>query len=487
MSDSPTTVFRRLVRDHMQAAPSVMPLGASCTDVVRRMVDERVSAAVIVDGAQQVRGILTEQDITRRIACRNIRDQRIDEVMTAPVLTIDEDDYLYEAVGFMRRHGLRHMPVAGAEGRLSGMLYLHDALAVAAQGLVAHIDDLTHEASFDGLQAVKRAQAKLAHDLLLEHVPAPEIQQLISGLNNDIYRRVLKLCLAEMAAEGWGPPPVAFACLVMGSGGRGESLLFPDQDNGFILADYPDSEHARVDHYFIDLALRMTARLDTVGLPLCRGGVMAINPVWRKTLPQWRQQIDIWLNRRHEVMLQLCDVFFDFRCVYGEAGLAHALRAHVTERCQRQPGFLKDLFGVQAEHRAAIGRFNRLKTERDDPAHKGKINLKHAGTLPLAEAVRLMALQHGVPVTGTLARIEALHSQGRINRNSADYLHDAFTFITGLQLRKQVGDFMRGDKVNNFVDPASLTERETDQLKRSFRAINEFRATLRAELTGDIW
>ena len=31
----------------------------------------------------------------------------------------------------------------------------------------------------------------------------------------------------------------------MGSGGRGESYLFPDQDNGFILADYPDAEHTR--------------------------------------------------------------------------------------------------------------------------------------------------------------------------------------------------------------------------------------------------
>jgi hypothetical protein len=45
--------------------------------------------------------------------------------------------------------------------------------------------------------------------------------------------------------------------------------------------------------------------------------------------------------------------------------------------------------------------FNRLLTERDDPAHKGQINLKYSGTLPLAEAVRLLALRHGNAATNT--------------------------------------------------------------------------------------
>ncbi|MSO89125.1 MAG: hypothetical protein EXQ89_04035 [Rhodospirillaceae bacterium] len=50
-----------------------------------------------------------------------------------------------------------------------------------------------------------------------------------------------------MQDRGRSPPPVALSLIVMGSGGRGESFLFPDQDNGIIIADYPDDAHDRID------------------------------------------------------------------------------------------------------------------------------------------------------------------------------------------------------------------------------------------------
>ena len=65
------------------------------------------------------------------------------------------------------------------------------------------------------------------------------------------------------------------------------------------------------------------------------------------------------------------------------------------------------MFGVQADHRAGLGWFGRLLTERDDPEHKGQLNLKYAGTLPLAEAVRLVALRNmESAATSTLARLD---------------------------------------------------------------------------------
>jgi len=318
-------------------------------------------------------------------------------------------------------------------------------------------------------------------------VPAPEIQSLISWLNNDIGRRVLAQNVAALAADGWGEPPVAFSAIVMGSGGRGESLLFPDQDNGFVLADYPDEAHGRIDPYFIELAARMTTQLDSLGFPLCRGGVMAINPVWRKTKSQWQAQVGGWISRRNEVALQLCDVLFDFQSFYGETGLAEDLRHVILRLCQANPGFLRDMFGVQADHRAGLGWFGRLLTERADPAHRGKVNLKYAGTLPLAEAIRLLALRRGIAATGTLARIDALAEVGELDRDTRDHLRGAFDHVTGLQLRQQVADFQAGRPIGNFVDPEELTARERDLLKRGFRAINAFRDRLKAELTGEVF
>jgi signal-transduction protein with cAMP-binding, CBS, and nucleotidyltransferase domain len=112
-----------------------------------------------------------------------------------------------------------------------------------------------------------------------------------------------------------GQPPVPFALIFMGSGGRGESGLAPDQDHGLVLADYPDSEHRAVDLWFRSFSQRVTQALAELGFPLCRGGVMATNPLWRKSLPQWRAQLSYWMRRRNPAVLRSADIFFDFRGV----------------------------------------------------------------------------------------------------------------------------------------------------------------------------
>ncbi len=441
-------------------------------------------SAVVVDADGAIQGIVTEQDVTRRIAFRVDPGAPIETVMSAPVKTIAERDYLYHAIAHMRRARLRHMPVVDDAGRVVGLIALHEALAATSTRLVDLIDRLTHEESLAGLKEVKAAQVEVAEALFADNVPAAEIQTLLSDINIDIYRRVIALALSEMAEAGWGTPPAAFAAIVMGSGGRGESFLFPDQDNGFVIADYPDAEHGRIDAFFIELALRMTRTLDTLGIPLCRGNVMATNPVWRKTLSQWRKQINIWIARRSDVALRLADIFFDFRHAYGEAGLVRALRAHVVEALPANAGFLREMYSLQADHRVALGWFGRLRTERA-PDRVGRcIDLKYAGTLPLVEGVRLLALRHGVAATPTLARIAALSETGALDANEEDYLTGAFHLMTDFLLRQQIEDFRAGRKVGNRVPVRALSRRERDMLVAHLAAIDAFRDRLRHELTG---
>src|SRR5690606_3020669 len=179
-----------------------------------------------------------------------------------------------------------------------GRLDLIEALRAASERRIGQIDRLANEPSVEGLAHTKAAQIALAAELLADHVPAPEIQGLITEINLDIHRAVLEASIDELAADGWGPPPLPFTLLVLGSGGRGENFLHPDQDNGFILADYPDEEHGRIDPWFIALAERFTRQLDAVGFPFCKGNVMATNPLWRKSAPQWRHQFGLWAVRR---------------------------------------------------------------------------------------------------------------------------------------------------------------------------------------------
>jgi len=471
----------------MRDVPMAVPQGTPLSDATQGMEAANASSATVTDSDGRPVGIITEQDITRRAAFKLDGGAPVDNAMTAPVSIIQDDEYLYYAIARMRRRGLRHMPVVDAKRRLCGILNLHDALAAASETLMGQIDILTRDESLDGLKLIKAAQVELAHQLLSEKLPATEIQALLTHINNDIYRRIVNLGISDMDFDGFGPAPANFSVIVMGSGGRGENFLFPDQDNGFILEDYPDDRHTEIDAWFIELGERMTQGLDAVGLPLCNGFVMATNPVWRKTVSQWKDQIRLWSQKRGVTALRLCDIFFDFRAVWGGHDMATELRRFVTKTAGGNHAFLSEMHADDIEHKVALGWFGRLLTDKDSKDHKGQINLKHTGTLPLVEAMRLLSLREGIEEISTLGRMDALMNKGVLAHDEHDYLVGAYRHISHMLLRQQVADFNAGRKVTNFVDPKSLSRRERDMLVDGFKAIRTLRGRIRSEFTGEIF
>jgi CBS domain-containing protein len=471
----------------MGAPPVIADPDTRCAELVDRIRSQRTSSAVLVDDSGAPVGIVTEQDICRKVAYRLPEDTPVGDVMSQPVWTVDAGERLFQAIGHMRRRRLRHMPVVqSGTGQVVGILELQAALAVAAAGMVEQIDRLTHSTTLQGMEHTKQAQVTVAGQLFEDSTSAPDVQRFITGINNDLYRRIVELCLEEMAGSDWGPAPVGFEVVVMGSGGRGESFLYPDQDNGFIIEDYPDASHKDIDPWFIELARRMTDALNRVGFPFCNGHVMATNPLWRKTISQWKGQVGHWVGKGAGTVLRLADIFFDFTHVYGDGSMTRELRAHVTETASR-PFFLREMFELDSVHEVALGPFNRLLVDREDGPDKGKLNLKLTGTMPLVGGARIGALANRIPEVSTMARIDALHDRGVLSEDERDYLAGAFNHITNLILRQQIRDFAAGRKVGNHVAPGDITRRERDMLVDGFKAIKQFRKRIRMELTGDLF
>lgn len=481
-----TAVFTHLISDHMGPPPLSVAASDSCRMVVERLRSTGNSEVMVEDSQGLALGIVTEQDVTRRIACGDCDEAPIESVMSSPLLSISADSYLYHAIAQMQRNGLRHLPVVDEQGKVVGVLRLHQAMAVAATPMMAHIERLSHDDDREGMKATKIAEALVARDLMRDALPGPEIQAFLSRINNDLYGSVVRLCLDEMAKSGMGTPPVPFDVVVMGSGGRGESFLCPDQDNGFIIEDYPSEQHDRIDAWFIELAVRVTDTLAEIGFAYCHGNVMANNPVWRKTLSQWCAQTRSWLGKSQGLALRYCDIFFDFRCVYGNGMLTRRLREHIMALAPH-PLFLRELFKVDEEHGVALGLFGRLRPDPLPGPHQGKLNLKLTGTLPLVGAVRIMALREQVEDTGTLQRIAALHAKGVLNDDEQDYLSGAFRQLSVLLLRQQLEDYRAGSQPGNHVPRNALSKREKGMLVDGFKAIRAFRSRLRHELAADIF
>ena len=283
----------------MRPRPVPIARSASVGEAVNSMTQAGSSVAVVTDSTGRPAGILTEQDVVRRIAWRVPPDQPVETVMTSPIVTIAADDHLLDAVTTMRRHRLHQLPVVDARGRVVGLLALHDVLLALSGWVTRLTDQLMQDDSVDGLKRVKQYQAELAGEFLADGAPAPILQMLLTEINFELHRRALTQAINSMVVDGWGEPPVPFALILMGSLGRGESLLGPDQDNGFVLGDYADAEHSRIDAYFVPLAVRFTQQLDAIGFPLCVGNVMATNPVWRKRSSEWRRQIGSLAEKTH--------------------------------------------------------------------------------------------------------------------------------------------------------------------------------------------
>jgi CBS domain-containing protein len=468
----------------MGPKPPEIARTASVGEAMNSMAQAGSSVAVVTDSLGRPAGILTEHDVVRRAVWRATPDTPVDAVMTVPIVTVSTDDHLFDAMTTMRRHRLSRVPVLDATGRLAGLLALSDVLLSLSGWFTPLIDHLMQGDGFDVLKRIKEHEAELAKEFLQDRIPIAEVLAVLTEINFELHRRALILAISALAADGWGEPPVAFALIIMGSAGRGECLLAPDQDNGFILADYEDAAHARVDAYFMRLAERFTHLLGGIGFRLCLGNVMATNPVWRKRISEWREQIGLWLRRRTEEQLLLSDVLVDFQHVWGDLTLSRELRGHVMQALGKSLTFVKDLHSIEARHGAALGLFGRLRSERDKQDRPGMINLKLRGSLPLVEAARLLSLRAGLPETSTLARLDGLLAKGALHPEDHDNLKDAFEFISRLLLRQQVEDFAAGRDIGDFVPEQRLSKREKDQLVTCLRAIVNVRETLEADLSG---
>ncbi len=476
MRDSRAAALLRAAGLAEAPAPPGFAPDAPLGQVLAAMAAARASAVLAVDPSGRPLGILTEQDVARRVAFRLPPEAPLSAAMTAPAIACAAAEGLWRAIALMRAHRLRHLPLLDAAGRAIGLLGRPAALEAVAGPLLGHLDALAGDDA-----AVKRAQAAMAASLLAEGVAAAEVVALVSGINADLHRRILARCLAESA----GPPPVPFALLLMGSLGRGESLLRPDQDNGFILDDYPDAEHGAVDAWFRDLAERFNLALDAAGFPLCKGGVMARNPLWRKTRTQWRDQLRLWARRRSGAALLFADIFLDFRAGWGEEAWAEELRAEAMARMAAEPAW-PAMLAAEAE-KLGVGLTFWGGFADDEPGPGTRTDLKLHGLMPLVAAARLAALRAGVADPATPARIAGLAAQGRITAAEAARLTQGFEALLDAVLRQQLADHASGLVPGSLVDTAAMPPEARAGLKDALKAVRSFAKGAAAELTGRVW
>jgi CBS domain-containing protein len=274
-----------------------------------------------------------------------------------------------------------------------------------------------------------------------------------------------------MIATGQGGPPCPYAVMVLGSAGREESLLAMDQDNALVFADgEPDGAE---DRWFATLASLIADTLHDVGVPYCKGGVMAKNAPWRGSVATWRQRIDGWIGRSTPQDLLSVDIFFDLRSVHGDAAMADDIRRAGFDAARSEVAFAKLLAEAAGPLQAGLGWFGRIRTEQ------GRIDLKRAGLFGIVTAARVLAIRHHVVERSTTARIAGIKALGRGAERDLDALADAQAVFLDLILAQQIEDSERGQPVTNRVAVERLSRRDRARLRGALQAVQHLDELIR--------
>jgi len=458
----------------MRPDPSVVMGSTALATVAAVLHRSDTPAALVVDATGRAVGLIdTTRLLGRAFAAGGATP--VEQVMDGPDALCPAALPLHQAAAKLRQERRRWLGLVDGAGRPVGLLSGEDALAPLA-------DPLAGLLAAGGI-GTAAGRAALAAALLHDGQEPVSLQAGMAALNDELMRRVVSDAERGLEADGWGPAPVCFTFLLLGSGGRRESFLFPDQDNGLILAPYPDEQHTGVDRWFVALAERITQALDAAGFPLCPGNVMATNPVWRKSFNQWVTQIAGWAVRRSPQALLAADIFLDFRALGGAEELGAALRREVLRICAEYPLFPRQLCWEHIQQTMPLGLFGQLQGE-PGTAHAEAIDLKLRASLPMVGMIRMLALRHGIAATGTLERLHALVGQGRIGADLGAALEEDFLTLTSLRLRQQVADAEAGRAVGNYLALRDLGERDRHRLVGLFRTLDLLRRAAAQEFGG---
>ncbi|MGZ8409558.1 MAG: putative nucleotidyltransferase substrate binding domain-containing protein [Hyphomicrobium sp.] len=422
---------------------------------------ERATSALLVRRHEEV-GIFTGRDIREKFVLRGMPDTNaIGDLASYDLITIDQDDLVFDALIAMTKHSIRHLVVTSNQ-QIVGMLEQADLLNYLTNSSYAIASKAERAKDQDDLQEAAADIPRLVTSLHERGMKPRFIARLVTDLNSKIMRRLfMQMAPPALAAE---------ACLiVMGSEGRGEQLLRTDQDNGIIFRDErpPPAEFQQVAQAFPQSLIKL-------GYPPCTGNVMTSNPEWAKPLSAFREDMFRWVHQPSPEGFMALAIFFDARAVAGDENLLLLLKNYLTQLIHSQQTIVRHFARVILAFPTPLGLFNRFVLGKE--THAGALDIKKGGIFPVVHGVRTLALEHGLTETNTIGRLQILSGQPPLGREFTADLIEAFDFMSMLRLRAQLKQLEEGAATSNSVRPSRLNRLDRSLLRNSLGVVKEFKS-----------
>ncbi len=120
------------IEDVMHSGDDIPRVGTDATlsDALLEMSRKRLGMTAVVDTDGRLMGLYTDGDLRRSLAdpSTDVRETRIEKLMTRTPVTIDADALAVEAAQLMEAHKINALLVIDGERRVVGALNIHDLL-----------------------------------------------------------------------------------------------------------------------------------------------------------------------------------------------------------------------------------------------------------------------------------------------------------------------------------------------------------------------
>jgi len=436
-------------------------------DIAQLMTSSLATSVIICENTFPV-GIVTNTDLCSKIATGRFPISiTVEKIMSSPVVTVIENVSLAEAQLLMLKYNVTHLCVTqdGTDkSEVKGVISEHDLIVAQASNPGVLIKEIKRSQNTRDLKSIRDRLTELIQKSIYKNIPLSHINNIASEINLAIIKRSVELSILDL-----GSPPARFAWLSIGSQGRKEQLLPTDQDSILVFEDVTAEKYRDIKDYFLKLGKRTTTILEKVGYEPCPNGHMGSNMLWCKSLTDWVNQYNNWMNTPGENSNELGGIFFDFEIVIGEQKIEEAIENVIYSKSKNNTLFFDYLGNEALKKNSPLSFFKKFVVEEKGP-NKDKFDIKNRALLPLIDGARLFSLSYNLRgINNTYLRFKQLAISDP--RNSEIFLNCAEAFLTLSKFRTLEG--LKNDDSGQYINLQELSKADKENLKNALAPMNE--------------
>jgi len=443
--------------------------------VARKMTDLGISSAIVAKDNKPV-GILTDKDLRKHVATGQIAlEAQVSDIMSSPVLCVEPTISVAQAQIMLIQHQVGHLCVTedgSMRSEIVGILSEHDIVTAQATNPMALLKAMKRAKSISELKQSRSYLGMMLKAYITTDLPISHCLELTDGIHQELFKKCAEFCIKEMPSE----PPCRFAWLFLGSQARGEQLLMTDQDHALIFENVPEAKYKQTKAYFLELGQKFSDALENIGFEKCPANMMASNPEFCLSAEEWKQLFSKWIKSPTQKSVMYCNIFFDFKRVYGDEQLETDLQEVVFQLLKNDDKFYAYLGSDALKNPPPLSFFGQFIVE-DDGAHKNEFDIKARALMPIIDGARVLALSK--EIRGANQTVERFKKMIELEPQNTELFSSCIrSFYDLLQYRTESG--FANNHSGRFVDLTTLNKHDKSKLKYVFKPIKSLQSALKA-------